>query len=91
MESKRARNRVLVGAWLQRERFTVADLASECRVSRQMLQHVKSGRDVRLSTMVRILHGARSLAGRNVAVEELFDFDSPDYTNDVPDDTESLR
>lgn len=40
-----------------------------------MLYQIRKGRDVRLSTMVRILRAARAETGRRVGMEELFDID----------------
>jgi hypothetical protein len=71
------RKRVLIAAWLRREHLTSRQLEDETRISRQTMTALKAGRDVRLSTMVKILEGARVLAHRRVAIEELFDFDSP--------------
>lgn len=71
------RKRVLVSAWLKREGLTSTRLEAATRISRQTMTAIRAGRDVRLSTMVKILHGARALSQRHVAIEELFDFGSP--------------
>lgn len=72
------RKRVLISGWLQREHSTSRQLEEQSGISRQTMTAIKAGRDVRLSTMVKILSGARALAHRRVAIDELFDFDSAD-------------
>ena len=67
--------------WLDANGFTSADLeraivaATGTTISRQSMTKIRHGADLRQSTMVRIRHGAESLAGRQVGIEELFDFD----------------
>jgi DNA-binding Xre family transcriptional regulator len=69
--------------WLDLNGFTSADLeraiaASMGGISRQSMAKIRKGADVRLSTIVRIKHGAQTLAQRQVKVEELFDFEPHD-------------
>lgn len=70
------RSRILIRHWLKRNGFSSAQLEIETKIHRQTMTAIKNGRDIRLSTIVKILRGARALAKRRVAVEELFDFES---------------
>lgn len=72
------RSRVLISSWLRREGHASRQLEDKCRISRQTMTAIRAGRDVRLSTMVKILSGARALTHRYVAIEELFDFENHD-------------
>jgi transcriptional regulator with XRE-family HTH domain len=78
MSTESARRRVLISAWLKREGLTSRQLEGACHISRQTMTAIRRGRDVRLSTMVKILRGARALSRRRVAIEELFDFEGAD-------------
>lgn len=64
--------------WLKREGFSSRQLEDECHICRQTMTEIRGGRDVRLSTIVKILRGARTLSQRRVTVDELFNFDSFD-------------
>lgn len=44
-------------------------------MSRPTFLRVRKGRDVRLSTMIRILRAVRLEAGRRVRMDELFEID----------------
>ena len=69
--------------WLDAEGFDSVDLESASGVCRQTMTHAKAGRDVRLSTIIRITRGARILARRHVSAEELFDFGYEDNAADL--------
>jgi hypothetical protein len=61
--------------WLDDHGFTSAQLERATGICRPTMSAIRKGRDVRKSTMLKILVGATALAGRVVTVEELFDFD----------------
>jgi hypothetical protein len=42
---------------------------------------VRGGRDLRLTTMLRILRGCRALASRKVVMDEIFDLDPDSPSN----------
>ena len=65
---------VRLQSWLDAQGFGSVDLESASGVCRQTMTYAKAGRDVRLSTIIRITRGARVLAQRHVSAEELFDF-----------------
>lgn len=44
-------------------------------IARPMLYQIRKGRDIRLSTMIRILRAVRAETGRRVRMEEIFDID----------------
>lgn len=75
-DKKDAKSRL--AEWLKREGLSSRQLEDECHICRQTMTEIRGGRDVRLSTMVKILRGARALSRRRVVIDELFDFDSPD-------------
>lgn len=66
--------------WLNDNGFTSADLEAVTGIDRKLMRVIRSdGRyNLRLHTMLRILAGARILAGRPVHILELFDLDSDD-------------
>jgi predicted transcriptional regulator len=63
------------------QRFLVAEgipcaaIEKRSGIARPSFFQIRSGRDVRLSTMVRILRAVREEAGRRVGMEEIFDVD----------------
>jgi DNA-binding XRE family transcriptional regulator len=61
--------------WLANHGFTAAQLQKQIGMSRQSLQQIREGRDVRMTTARRILAGCRKLAQREVRMEEIFDLD----------------
>jgi hypothetical protein len=61
--------------WLEANGFTSGQLEKVTGMSRQSTAQICGGRDLRKTTMVRILRGCRALAGRNVRMEEIFDLD----------------
>lgn len=61
--------------WLAQNGFTAAQLEKQIGMSRQSLQQIREGRDLRMTTARRILAGCRKLAQRDVRMEEIFDLD----------------
>jgi hypothetical protein len=61
--------------WLMKNSFTAAQLERASHTTHQSMSKYLRGEDLRFSTMRRLLHGARILAGRRVAPDEVFDFD----------------
>jgi len=68
--------------WLDANGFTSAQLEKAIPMSRPTMTQIRRGRDVRLSTMLRLLRGCRTLASRTVPMDEIFDLDpdSPVYS-----------
>ena len=61
--------------FLQRHALTLRELAGRIGVSRQQLLRLRSGRaEGRQSTIGRIRAGLEAIEGRNISIEELFDF-----------------
>lgn len=67
---------VRIQEWLRKEGLSSAQLEAASDTRRTTMQKIRAGRDVRLSTIKKVLKGAREVSNRQVAVEELFDFDS---------------
>lgn len=67
--------RTRLQSFLVTEGLTSAQLEKEAGISRQAMTKIRAGSDVRRRTMLRILIAARTLTGRQVAVEELFELD----------------
>ena len=68
--------------WLEKNGLTSGQLERETGMSRQSTAQIRAGRDLRKTTMVRILRACRALAGRKVRMEEIFDLD-PDGPSDA--------
>jgi|tagenome__1003787_1003787.scaffolds.fasta_scaffold18736869_1 hypothetical protein len=62
-------------SWLAGNGFTSASLEVAIGMSRQGMTKIRGGADLRLSTMRRILRGARQIAKRDVQMGELFDLE----------------
>lgn len=71
----RTKVKTFLPEFLRKERLTSAALEKESATSRQSMTQIKDGRDLRLSTMLRILRGARRATRRNVRMEELWDLE----------------
>lgn len=71
----------LLQQWLDAHAYTSAQLERETGMSRQSTTQIRGGRDLRLTTMLRILRGCRALAGRKVLMEEIFDLDPDSPSN----------
>jgi hypothetical protein len=67
--------------WLDAQACTSAQLERETGMSRQSTTQIRGGRDLRLTTMLRILRGCRTLAGRKVLMDEVFDLDPDSPAN----------
>ena len=67
--------------WLNSNAYTSAQLERETGMSRQSTTQIRGGRDLRLSTMLRILRGCRALALRKVVMDEIFDLDPDSPAN----------
>ena len=67
--------------WLEANGFTSAQLEKATKITRQSIGQIRRGRDVRRSTMIRLLRGCRALARRNVPMEEIFDLDPDSPVN----------
>jgi hypothetical protein len=70
--------KTFIPEFLKEERLTSAQLERASRTSRQAMTQIRAGRDVRLSTMHRILAGARREARRAVEMKELWDLNPPE-------------
>lgn len=67
--------------WLNANAYTSAQLERETGMSRQSTTQIRGGRDLRLTTMLRILRGCRALALRKVVMDEIFDLDPDSPAN----------
>ena len=67
--------------WLEANGFTSARLEKATGMSRQSTTQIRRGRDLRLTTMLRILRGCRALALRKVVMDEIFDLDPDSPAN----------
>lgn len=71
----------LLQKWLDANGFASADLERATGIYRQSMKRVREGTGgVTKATMIRILLGARHLAGQHVQITDLFSFelDSPE-------------
>jgi transcriptional regulator with XRE-family HTH domain len=68
----------LLQRWLNENGFTAADLEKAAEMTRESLARPRRGKGVHLTTMLRILAGARKLAKRRVTMDELFPLDPDD-------------
>ncbi len=68
-------------AWLDRNGFTSADLEGKTGIVRQSMTKIRAGGEVRRKTMLKILAGCMTLAGRKVSMEEIFDLDPESPAN----------
>jgi len=68
--------RIKISEWLAREGFKSKDYERIVGIHRQTMTAIKRGRDLRLSTSVKLLEGTRKLAKRRVGIEELVDLDA---------------
>lgn len=59
--------------WLEKNGFSSAQLEAACQMTHQQMGSIRAGRNVLLTTMIKIRIGASKLAGRVVAMDELFD------------------
>lgn len=64
--------------FLKSEKLTSADLEGTSNISRESMRRYRDGADLRLSTALRILRGARRATGRRVQLSELWDLDPDD-------------
>lgn len=55
--------------------LTSVQLETATGISRPAMSRIRAGGDVRRQTMLRILLGARKLAGRRVRMDEIFDLE----------------
>jgi transcriptional regulator with XRE-family HTH domain len=76
MTTSRRTSRLQV--WLGRQSFTARQLEVATGISRGHLRKIRQGGNLTMENMLRILAGARVLAGRRVHVLELFDLQSDD-------------
>jgi transcriptional regulator with XRE-family HTH domain len=67
--------------WLNAHGFSSAELERATGMSRQSTTQIRGGRDLRLTTMLRILRGCRALASRKVVMDEIFDLDPDSPSN----------
>jgi predicted transcriptional regulator len=68
--------RTPLSKFLERNNLTSAQLEIASGISRQSMTRIRAGhRDVRLSTIIRIVRAARRLTRRQVQAHELFDLD----------------
>ena len=70
--------------WLDAHAYTSAQLERATGMSRQSTTQIRRGRDLRLTTMLRILRGCRALASRTVMMDEIFDLDPDSPSNASP-------
>lgn len=78
-DRKNIRIRARVDAWLKANDFIPAQLEAECDdMSRQTLQNIRAGADVRLSTARRVRVAASKLKREPVPMHELFDLGDED-------------
>jgi predicted transcriptional regulator len=79
MEAPARADRARVTTRLQRflvaEGISSAAIEKRTGIARPSFFQIRTGRDVRLSTMVRILRAVREETGRHVRMEEIFDVD----------------
>ena len=59
-------------------RITAAAIERRSGIARPTFYQIRKGRDVRLSTMIRILKALRAETGRRIRMEEIFDIDPAD-------------
>jgi predicted transcriptional regulator len=82
MESpaKAARRRVTtkLQRFLLAECISSAAIEKRSGIARPTFFQIRAGRDVRLSTMVRVLRAVRQETGRRVRMEDIFDIDPDD-------------
>jgi len=64
-----------ITAFLEKEGLTSEKLEAASRTNRRSMTKYKSGGNIRLTSMLRILCGARILTGRSVDMSELWDLD----------------
>ncbi len=64
--------------FLEAEGIRAAAIERRSGMSRPTFLRVRKGRDVRLSTMIRILRAIRQETGRRVRMDELFEIDPED-------------
>jgi hypothetical protein len=64
--------------WLTMHHFTSVKLERATSIERTQMMKIRSGGNVTMQTMLRVLKGARLIAGRRVHILELFDLDSDD-------------
>lgn len=62
-------------AFMNAESMTSAELEIAIPMARQTMGRIRSGSDLRLSTMRRILAGIRPVAGRRVEMQEIFNLE----------------
>jgi transcriptional regulator with XRE-family HTH domain len=67
--------------WLEANGFTSAQLEKKTKITRQSVGQIRRVRDVRRSTMIRVLRACRALAHRKVGMEEIFDLDPDSPVN----------
>jgi predicted transcriptional regulator len=67
--------RTRLQAFLDANGFTSAQLEATTSIARQTMTRIRAGRDLRLSTMLRILQGVRRIANWRVQIHEIFDVD----------------
>jgi predicted transcriptional regulator len=61
--------------FLDSEGISSAAIEKRSGIARPTLYHIRLGRDVRLSTMRRILRSIRKESGREVRMEEIFEIE----------------
>jgi predicted transcriptional regulator len=61
--------------FLSAEGISSSAIERRSGIARPTLYQIRQGRDVRLSTMVRVLRAIRAETGRRVRMEEIFDID----------------
>ncbi|HYH08685.1 MAG TPA: hypothetical protein VEK11_16645 [Thermoanaerobaculia bacterium] len=69
--------------WLDNNGYSSGALERATGIGRKAMQAIRRGRDVRKSTMIRVLKGARLLSGEPVEITDLFDFE-PDAPENAP-------
>jgi len=62
-----------VNKWIS-ENSSIVEMERACEMGRGEFYKIRMGIDLKLSTMIRVLDGARRATGRDVKIEELFDF-----------------
>ncbi len=67
-----AKVKCFIPRFLENEDLKSVQLEDESDTSRQSMTQIRDGRDVRLTTMLRILGAARRLAKRDVKMGELW-------------------
>jgi predicted transcriptional regulator len=63
--------------------LTSAQLERLTGIARPSMTKIRHGQDVRLTTMRRILAAVRTLTGRHVAMDEIFDLEPQSQVDDV--------